>query len=159
MRELVDLIERECDLFEKLKESVIDQKVSMVERDIRGMMESLSRIERIALEIDEMDRMRNEKILELKSNLGLPRDSSIADVVNALEGEERERLLNVVSRFLRKVNELAVELEGMRDMLEFENAYFELLASLTRNGERKGTYSRSGDYRNVDTGRGFDTRW
>ena len=158
MKELTDLIERERMLFERLKDSVVQQKLAVIDRDLETMNEALLKTERLAFEIENIDRKRQEMFDDLKRSLDLPQNAHLADVVNRLEGEERDILLDSLSRFLKTVNDLIAELQGMKDMLDFERSYFDFLKSLFVGNDR-GVYSRRGDYRNVNTGGSFDSRW
>ncbi len=160
MKDLAGLMEKEKELFEELKRAVVDQKKAMIDRDIDGMNEALSRIERISLEIERMDSLRNTLLSDLKEKLGLSRKASITDLLNRLDENSREVLLDSLSKFLKVVNDLALELQGMKEMLDFENAYFEFLKSLIVPVESsRGMYSRTGEYRNAGAGGTFDSRW
>ena len=158
MRELAETLDRERELFERLKNSVLKQKMAVIDRDMDSLNERLVEIERLSMEIDALDEKRREIFDDLKVSLGLSPNASLTDLINRLSGPDREILLNSLSKFLHAVNDLAAEVQGMKDMLEFEQTYFEFMKNLIAGGGG-GTYSRSGQYKSAGAGGSFDTRW
>ncbi len=158
MEELTALMEEERELFERLKESVIQQKMALIDRDLNSMNEALLVSEKLAFEIESIDKRRKDLFEKLKENLGLLPDASLTDVLNKLDDPEREVFLNSISGFLRTVNDLIIELQGMKEMLNFEQSYFDFLRSLITDGGR-GIYSNKGKYRGIETRGSFDSRW
>ena len=158
MRELTELLEAERNLFEKMREGIQEQKIAMIERDLDAMNEALLKVERIMVEIEALDERRHEMFRELKRKYGLDEDASLNELLSKMDGEEREEFVNGVSRFLRTLNDLAVELDGMKDMMEFEKSYFDFLMSLMGGGVR-GTYDRKGSYGKREGTGSLNIRW
>ena len=158
MRELTELLEAERNLFEKMREGIQEQKIAMIERDLDAMNEALLKVERIMVEIEALDERRHEMFRELKRKYGLDESASLNELLSKMEGEEREEFVNGVSRFLRTLNDLAVELDGMKDMMEFEKSYFDFLMSLMGGGVR-GTYDRKGSYGKREGTGSLNIRW
>ena len=158
MRELTELLEAERNLFEKMREGIQEQKIAMIERDLDAMNEALLKVERIMVEIEALDERRHEMFRELKRKYGLDESASLNELLSKMDGEEREEFVNGVSRFLRTLNDLAVELDGMKDMMEFEKSYFDFLMSLMGGGVR-GTYDRKGSYGKREGTGSLNIRW
>ena len=158
MRELTELLEAERNLFEKMREGIQEQKIAMIERDLDAMNEALLKVERIMVEIEALDERRHEMFRELKRKYGLDESASLNEFLSKMNGEEREEFVNGVSRFLRTLNDLAVELDGMKDMMEFEKSYFDFLMSLMGGGVR-GTYDRKGSYGKREGTGSLNIRW
>ena len=158
MREIVEILEIERKLFEEMKRSIEAQKIAMIDRDLDAMNEALLRTERIAVEIDEIDRKRHELFKSLKRSLNLSEDSSLEELLAKLEGSDREEFVDAISKFLSAVNDLAAELEGLKEMMEFENAYFEFLMGVL-SGETRGVYDRKGSYGKALRTGSFSVRW
>ena len=158
MRELTELLEAERNLFEKMREGIQEQKIAMIERDLDAMNEALLKVERIMVEIEALDERRHEMFRELKRKYGLDESASLNELLSKMNGEEREEFVNGVSRFLKTLNDLAVELDGMKDMMEFEKSYFDFLMSLMGGGVR-GTYDRKGSYGKREGTGSLNIRW
>ena len=158
MRELTELLEAERNLFEKMIEGIQEQKIAMIERNIDAMNESLLKVERIMVEIEALDEKRHEMFKELKRKYGLDEEASLNELLSRMDGKEREEFVSSISRFLKTLNDLAVELDGMRDMMEFERSYFDFLTSLLGGGVR-GTYDRKGSYSRREGSGSLNIRW
>ncbi len=157
MEKLTKLLELERELFESMRKSIETQKVAMIERNLELMNEALLRTERLALEIEEVDKKRHEFFDELKRRYGLSENSSIEDLILKME-EDREEFISSVSGFLSAVNRLAIELEGMKEMMEFENSYFEFLVGVI-SGDGRGTYTERGIYERAKGNGSLNLRW
>ena len=158
MKELTKLLEVESNLFESMRKSIEAQKIAMIERNIEAMNEALLRTERLALEIEEVDKKRHEYFNELKRKYGLSEKASLEELVLKMDDDDREEFVTSVSMFLSAVNRLAAELEGMREMMEFENSYFEFLMSML-SGADKGTYTQKGVYGRAKSAGSLNLRW
>ncbi|GEM_PF-4638720 len=158
MKELTELLEIEGKLFESMRESIEAQKIAMIERDIDAMNEALLRTERLTLEIEEVDKRRHEYFNALKRKYGLSEKSSLEELILRMNDEDREKFVTSVSKFLSAVNHLAAELEGMKEMMEFENSYFEFLMSML-SGSDKGTYTQKGVYGKAKSTGSLNLRW
>jgi hypothetical protein len=160
MKELTELLETERNLFESLRKEIENQKNAMLVKDIDAMNESLLNVERLSLKIEEVDRKRHEIFLKLKRKYGLREDAYLTDLLSKIDENEREEFVNGVSRFLSTLNDLAAELDGLKEMMEFENKYYEFLMNLL-GGEIGGVYGRDGTYgkasRNAPSA--LNTRW
>ncbi len=158
MKELTELLEVEGRLFESMRESIEAQKVAMIERNIEAMNEALLRTERLALEIEEVDKKRHEYFNDLKRKYGLSEKSSLEELILRMDDDERDEFVSSVSKFLSAVNHLAAELEGMKEMMEFENSYFEFLMGML-SGTDKGTYTQKGVYGRAKSTGSLNIRW
>jgi hypothetical protein len=160
MKELTELLEIERNLFESLKREIENQKTAMLEKNISAMNESLLSVERLVLRIEEVDRKRHDLFLNLKKKYGLDEKTHLTELLSRMDEEERESFVNGVSRFLSTLNDLATELEGLKEMMEFENRYYEFLMTLV-GGEISGVYGKNGAYGKVgrNAPSALNTRW
>jgi len=159
LRELTDVMIAEKKLFEELIYIVKEQKVAMIERDLEKMTSLSDKMEELLFEIDKVDSERHKLFNIYKRRLGLDEDSSFDEILNKIDGEERENFVDSTGDFLLILNELATELHGMKEMMEFEKSYFDFVMSLLSEDTGKAVYSNDGKSYS-DTARNIlDVRW
>ncbi|MCD6450033.1 MAG: flagellar export chaperone FlgN [Thermotogaceae bacterium] len=159
LKELIDVMQKEKELFEELINIIKEQKVVMIERDTEKMTSLSDKMEEVLFEIDRMDNERHELFNKYKQKLGLDEATSFDELLNCIEGEERENFINSTTDFLLTLNELAAELQGMREMMEFEKSYFDFVTSLLSDNENKGIYKSDGSNYSQPNKKVFDVRW
>ncbi len=157
----VEIIKEEGRLFSLLKEALSKQKEAMINKDVDAMREYLNETERIVSEIDYVDTERHKVFTNLKKLLELPEDSSLETLINSLPNGDKEKFSDAVMDFLLVLNDLAAELQGLKEIIEFENSYFEFLMNLISGGDNRSTYSRAGKDMATTAGKNsvFDVRW
>ncbi|WP_448375128.1 flagellar biosynthesis protein FlgN [Fervidobacterium sp.] len=91
-------------------------------------------IEELSLEISLIESER-EKFLQ---ELGY---SSVRQYVEAQDGEDISQVAYLSAEIVEKLNELTIVMDGIRQIVEFENYYFELLNNLVRGVNPSSNYS------------------
>ncbi len=155
---VVNVLEKERDLFEKLRKSISRQRDAMLAKRLDEMEAALNETEKLVFEIGKIDEERHKLFDLLKKKAGLPSNAPFETLLFHLKGEEREAFENSVTKFLWTLNELAQDLQGIKDVLEFENSYFEFLMNLIHGESSNATYSKKGEVR-AETEGIFDARW
>lgn len=152
-------MEKERELFEELGRSLHRQREAMMVRNLDDMQDALKETEKVVLEIEKVDGERHELFKALKRKKGLDEDAPFEKLLSTLQDEEKEAFMDCTTRFLWTLNELAEDLQGIKDMLEFENSYFEFLMGMLRGDEKRSTYSKEGYVQSKAEEGIFDARW
>ncbi len=159
LKELTDVMVEEKKLFEQLIDIVKEQKVAMIERDLEKMTNLSDRMEEVLFEIDKVDNERHRLFNIYKRKLGLDESTSFDELLNRIDGEERESFIDSTGDFLFVLNELAAELQGMKEMMEFEKSYFDFVISLLSDNNNKGVYKSDGRSYSEPGRKVLDVRW
>ncbi|HHL39966.1 MAG TPA: flagellar protein FlgN [Deltaproteobacteria bacterium] len=145
VRELTDHLRREVTLYKELNEALRAETRNLMERDYKGLFDTVSRKESVLLRLSEAASARGRLLAAVARSLGLEGDGvKLSDVIGRLDGAERTELEGLQSSLLaltagaaeiNEVNKLTV-----KGCLENVNKTLQLLGGLAG----PGTYGRTG---------------
>ncbi|HDG61829.1 MAG TPA: hypothetical protein ENG15_02370, partial [Thermotoga sp.] len=117
MRNLLTVLDEEIKVFEDLKNVLIDQRESIIRRNLDDIYETAAKIEEIVLTLEKLEKKRSKEFDNLKDSLGLSRDASLKDIMERLKDRElSEKILQMV----RVINDVAIEIRGITQIVEFQ---------------------------------------
>lgn len=124
MKNLITVLDKEIKIFENLKNLLIDQRESIINRDIDNVYETISRIEEIVLTLEKLEEERNKEFDNLRNFLGLSDKACLKDIMEKLEDKEvSERIFQM----MKIVNDVVIELRGITQIVEFQEKYINFL--------------------------------
>ena len=138
MRNLLTVLDEEIKVFEDLKNVLIDQRESIIRRNLDDIYETAAKIEEIVLTLEKLEKKRSKEFDNLKDSLGLSRDASLKDIMERLKDRElSEKILQMV----RAINDVAIEIRGITQIVEFQEKYVSFLLGFFSNSD---TYRENG---------------
>jgi len=150
---------KEKRLFEQLINIIKEQKVAMIERDLEKMNSLSEEMEEVLFEVDKVDGERHRLFTIYKRRLGLDEDASFEEFLNKIDGEGRAIFIETMENFLFVLNELAAELQGMKEMMRFEKSYFDFVVSLLSDSNDRSIYKGDGRSYTEPGKKVLDVRW
>ncbi|MGQ9856625.1 MAG: flagellar export chaperone FlgN [Fervidobacterium sp.] len=116
--------------FRGLESAVLNKKMDMLSKY------SVS-IEELSLEISLLESQRDEFLKKLGY-------STLAEYIEKDNSDEKREISLMTAEIVEKLNELSIVMNAIRQIMEFNEHYFELLNHLVRGTSTQPTYSASG---------------
>ena len=138
MRNLLTVLDEEIKAFEDLKNALVDQRESIIKRNLDDIYEAAAKIEEIVLTLEKLEKERNKEFDNLKDSLGLSRDASLKDIMERLKDRE---LSEKIFQMVKVINDVAIELRGITQIVEFQEKYVSFLLGFFSNSD---TYRENG---------------
>ena len=138
MRNLLTVLDEEIKAFEDLKNALVDQRESIIKRNLDNIYEAATKIEEIVLTLEELEKERNREFDNLKDSLGLSRDASLKDIMERLKDRE---ISEKIFQMVKVINDVAIELRGITQIVEFQEKYVSFLLGFFSNSD---TYRENG---------------
>jgi len=138
MRNLLTVLDEEIKVFEDLKNALVDQRESIIRRNLDDIYEAAAKIEEIVLTLEKLEKERNKEFDNLKDSLGLSRDASLKDIMERLKDRE---LSEKIFQMMKVINDVAIELRGITQIVEFQEKYVSFLLGFFSNSD---TYRENG---------------
>jgi|GEM_PF-1651948 len=138
MRNLLTVLDEEIKAFEDLKNVLVDQRESIIRRNLDNIYEAATKIEEIVLTLEELEKERNREFDNLKDSLGLSRDASLKDIMERLKDRE---ISEKIFQMVKVINDVAIELRGITQIVEFQEKYVSFLLGFFSNSD---TYRENG---------------
>ena len=138
MRNLLMVLDEEIKVFENLKNVLVDQRESIIRRNLDDIYEAAAKIEEIVLTLEKLEKERNKEFDNLKDSLGLSRDASLKDIMERLKDRE---LSEKIFQMMKVINDVAIELRGITQIVEFQEKYVSFLLGFFSNSD---TYRENG---------------
>lgn len=138
MRNLLTVLDEEIKAFEDLKNMLVDQRESIIKRNLDNIYEAATKIEEIVLTLEKLEKERNKEFDNLKDSLGLSRDASLKDIMERLKDRE---ISEKIFQMVKVINDVAIELRGITQIVEFQEKYVSFLLGFFSNSD---TYRENG---------------
>ena len=138
MRNLLMVLDEEIKVFEDLKNALVDQRESIIRRNLDDIYEAAAKIEEIVLTLEKLEKERNKEFDNLKDSLGLSRDASLKDIMERLKDRE---ISEKIFQMVKVINDVAIELRGITQIVEFQEKYVSFLLGFFSNSD---TYRENG---------------
>ncbi len=138
MRNLLTVLDEEIKAFEDLKNVLVDQRESIIRRNLDNIYEAATKIEEIVLTLEELEKERNREFDNLKDSLGLSRDASLKDIMERLKDRE---ISEKIFQMVKVINDVAIQLRGITQIVEFQEKYVSFLLGFFSNSD---TYRENG---------------
>jgi len=138
MRNLLTVLDEEIKAFEDLKNVLVDQREFIIKRNLDNIYEAAAKIEEIVLTLEKLEKERNKEFDNLKVSLGLSRDASLKDIMERLKDRE---ISEKIFQMVRVINDVAIELRGITQIVEFQEKYVSFLLGFFSNSD---TYRENG---------------
>ena len=138
MRNLLTVLDEEIKVFEDLKNALVDQRESIIKRNLDNIYEAATKIEEIVLTLEKLEKERNKEFDNLKDSLGLSRDASLKDIMERLKDRE---ISEKIFQMVKVINDVAIELRGITQIVEFQEKYVSFLLGFFSNSD---TYRENG---------------
>ena len=138
MRNLLTVLDEEIKVFEDLKNALVDQRESIIKRNLDDIYEAAAKIEEIVLTLEKLEKERNKEFDNLKDSLGLSRDASLKDIMERLKDRE---LSEKIFQMVKVINDVVIELRGITQIVEFQEKYVSFLLGFFSNSD---TYRENG---------------
>ena len=138
MRNLLTVLDEEIKAFEDLKNVLVDQRESIIRRNLDNIYEAATKIEEIVLTLEELEKERNREFDNLKDSLGLSRDASLKDIMERLKDRE---ISEKIFQMVKVINDVVIELRGITQIVEFQEKYVSFLLGFFSNSD---TYRENG---------------
>ena len=138
MRNLLTVLDEEIKAFEDLKNVLVDQRESIIRRNLDNIYEAATKIEEIVLTLEKLEKERNKEFDNLKDSLGLSRDASLKDIMERLKDRE---ISEKIFQMVKVINDVAIELRGITQIVEFQEKYVSFLLGFFSNSD---TYRENG---------------
>ncbi|ONN27658.1 hypothetical protein XJ44_02690 [Thermosipho affectus] len=129
-----ETIKKQTELIEKITSSFKSAQTALIKKEIQDLSKNIAMVEEYSLEFEKLE----ELLLKELNNLGY---SSITNYINSTNDKEMSILL---ATFMEKLNELSIVMSNFKEMLDFENNYFDFVKSLFSNTSQTSTYSKTG---------------
>ncbi|ANQ53431.1 hypothetical protein BG95_02730 [Thermosipho sp. 1063] len=129
-----EIIKKQTELIEKITSSFKSAQAALIKKEIQDLSKNIAMVEEYSLEFEKLE----ELLLKELNNLGY---SSITNYINSTNDKEMSILL---ATFMEKLNELSIVMSNFKEMLDFENNYFDFVKSLFSNTSQTSTYSKTG---------------
>ena len=153
MKNLITVLDKEIKAFEDLKNLLIDQRESIINRDIDNVYETISRIEEIVLTLEKLEEERNKEFDNLRNFLGLSDKACLKDIMEKLEDKEvSERIFQM----MKIINDVVIELRGITQIVEFQEKYINFLLGFFSHSD---TYKENGKMDQTNGSVFFDGRF
>ena len=153
MKNLITVLDKEIKAFEDLKNLLIDQRESIINRDIDNVYETISRIEEIVLTLEKLEKERNKEFDNLRNFLGLSDKACLKDIMEKLEDKEvSERIFQM----MKIINDVVIELRGITQIVEFQEKYINFLLGFFSHSD---TYKENGKMDQPNSSVFFDGRF
>ena len=153
MKNLITVLDKEIKAFEDLKNLLIDQRESIINRDIDNVYETISRIEEIVLTLEKLEEERNKEFDNLRNFLGLSDKACLKDIMEKLKDKEvSERIFQM----MKIINDVVIELRGITQIVEFQEKYINFLLGFFSHSD---TYKENGKMDQPNSSVFFDGRF
>ncbi|MBT1247217.1 MULTISPECIES: hypothetical protein [unclassified Thermosipho (in: thermotogales)] len=129
-----ETIKKQTELIEKITSSFKSAQTALIKKEIQDLSKNIAMVEEYSLEFEKLE----ESLLKELNKLGY---SSITNYINSTNDKEMSILL---ATFMEKLNELSIVMSNFKEMLDFENNYFDFVKSLFSNTSQTSTYSKTG---------------
>lgn len=122
---------------------------------VDGSFESLGTIiideEEKVLDLDRLEKEREEKVENLCRKLGIPENSTISRISQVLEEKEGTKLMLQIARFLELLQEVSFVHFNVQRMIAFQLKHLRILESTLLGKEKISTYNSKGDIGRKDS--------
>ncbi|QTA38197.1 hypothetical protein JYK00_01255 [Thermosipho ferrireducens] len=130
-----EVLDKQVKAVDNIIESFKGAQRALIEREIDKLSFYVVKVEEASLEFEKLE----EEIIERAKKHGF---NSVKEFI---ESEKDEEAFLKLSHLIEKLNALTITMESFKEMLDFENRYFEFLKMAYRGWEgTKTNYSKSG---------------
>jgi len=132
---LKENLRSEITVLESMIQAFRGLETSVVSKDIEMVSKYAVNIEELSLELMKIESERDEILKTYQVN-------TVKEYTEKYETPEKPEIMFLSAEIVEKLNELTIVMDGIRQIIEFDNQYVELLNNLVR-GIQSPTYDFS----------------
>lgn len=132
---LKENLKNEIAVLESMIQAFKGLETSVVSKDIEMVSKYAVNIEELGLELMKIESERDELLKAHQVN-------TVREYAEKYETPEKPEIMFLSTEIVEKLNELTIVMDGIRQIIEFDNQYVELLNNLVR-GIQSPTYDFS----------------
>lgn len=129
-----EIISKQMELLDNIIKSFEMAEKSLIEKDIENLTKNIAKVEEYSFEFEKYE----SKFVDILNEMGY---KSVKDYLDKANNEEMAVL---IAGLVEKLNNLSIIMNNFREMIEFENRYFEFVKSLFSKSTTTSTYTKSG---------------
>ncbi|ABR30197.1 hypothetical protein SU69_01705 [Thermosipho melanesiensis] len=128
-----EILEKQIELLDKIILSFKDAQTSLIKKEIQKLSKNIACVEEYSFEFEKLEELLTDKV----------RKSGFPSIYQYVNSQNDKNLSFLLAKLVEKLNELSLVMTNFKEMLDFENNYFEFVKSLFSNNTTS-TYSKNG---------------
>ncbi|ACJ75023.1 hypothetical protein H17ap60334_00917 [Thermosipho africanus H17ap60334] len=129
-----DLLKNQINLLKSIIESFKLAERALIEKDVQNLTRHISKVEEYSFDFERLEEELNKEI----NKMGY---KSIKEYIEKTNDSEVAYLL---ATLVENLNELTIVMSNFKNLVDFENKYFEFIKSLFSNSSTTSTYTKKG---------------
>lgn len=142
MDELIDILSQEEDLLLQINNILKQHEQAVISKNISQLSSTISNLEEMLHIFENIDEKRKDIFRNLKTTMNLPQNLSFYSFAKSTGGLLLEKLFKVTEQ----LNNMAFEIERLKQLSDFQLRYMDVLIKLL-NPQESPTYNEKASLR------------
>ncbi|WP_041081805.1 flagellar export chaperone FlgN [Thermotoga profunda] len=142
MNELIDILSQEENLLLQINNILKEHEQAVISKNISQLSSTISNLEEMLHIFENIDEKRKDIFQNLKTTMNLPQDLSFYNFAKTTGGLLLEKLFKVTEQ----LNNMAFEIERLKQLSDFQLRYMDVLIKLL-NPQESPTYNEKASLR------------